>query len=92
MRKHLLMLAATVAATIALSACGTSPRMDRRFGDSVRLTKAQQTLNPDARLNRSPVNGLDAQAAKAAYDNYQRSYATPEASSNGLSIGVGGNR
>lgn len=89
MRTTLLILAIAVAA----SACSTSPRMDREFGSSLRLAKAQQTLNPDAKLNRSPVNGLDAQAAKAAYDSYQRSFAAPDAQSNGFTIGVGnGNR
>jgi alkanesulfonate monooxygenase SsuD/methylene tetrahydromethanopterin reductase-like flavin-dependent oxidoreductase (luciferase family) len=83
-----------LAAALALSACGTSPRMDRQFGNSVRLAKAQQTLNPDARLNRAPVNGLDPQAARAAYDSYQRSYAQPDTQSGGSVIGgVGvGNR
>ena len=90
MRHAILILAAAV----ALSACGTSPRMDRQFGSSVPLARAQQTLNPDARLNRSPVNGLDAQAARAAYDSYQRSFAQPDAQSTGSVIGgVGvGNR
>lgn len=72
-----------------LGACSLTPRVDRQFGDSVRLARAQQTLNPQARYNRDPVSGLDAQAAKSVYDNYQRSYATPEQQQNGFTIGLG---
>jgi hypothetical protein len=83
---RLLMLALTAA---ALGACSLTPRVDRQFGDSVRLARAQQTLNPQARYNRDPVSGLDAQAAKSVYDNYQRSYATPEQQQNSFTIGIG---
>lgn len=73
-----------------LGACANTPRLDRHFGDSLRLTRAQQTLNPDARLNSAPVNGLDGPAARSAYDSYQRSFATPEQPNNGFTIGSGG--
>jgi hypothetical protein len=72
----------------SLGACSMTPRVDRQFGSSVKLALAQQTLNPQARNNRDPVTGLDAQAAKSVYDNYQRSYATPEQQQNSFSIGV----
>lgn len=80
-----LLLPALLAA--GLSACSLTPRVDRQFGDSVRLARAQQTLDPQARYNRRPVTGLDAQAAKSVYDNYQRSYSAPEQQNN-FSIGV----
>jgi predicted component of type VI protein secretion system len=73
---------------VSLGACSLTPRVDQQFGSSVKLALAQQTLNPQARNNRSPVTGLDAQAAKSVYDNYQRSYATPELQQNSFSIGV----
>lgn len=72
----------------SLGACSLAPRLDHSFGSSVRLALAQQTLNPQARDNRAPVNGLDAQAAKSVYDNYQRSYASPEQQQNSFSIGA----
>lgn len=81
-------LLAVIAMAASLGACSLTPRADRDFGNSVRLALAQQTLNPQARDNRSPVNGLDAQAAKSAYDNYQRSYASPEQQQNSFSIGA----
>lgn len=80
-----------LAALLTLTACGTSPRLDQQFGLSVRQLQAQQTLNPHAYANRSPVNGLDAQAA-AAYQNYQQAMSTKEDQSNAFSIGVGKNR
>ncbi|NGZ86502.1 hypothetical protein [Duganella aceris] len=83
---RLLMLCASAA---ALSACSVAPRVERDFGNSLRLAQAQQTLYPEARRNLSPVNGLDAQAAKSAYDNYQKSYAEPDKQGNGFTIGVG---
>jgi hypothetical protein len=81
-------LLAVIAMAASLGACSLTPQVDRNFGSSVRLALAQQTLNPQARDNRSPVNGLDAQAAKSAYDNYQRSYASPEQQQNSFSIGA----
>lgn len=71
-----------------LGACAPTPRLDRQFGDSVRLARAQQTLHPRAGDNGDPVAGLDAQAAMSVHDAYQRSYAAPEQQRNGLIIGV----
>ncbi|SDF93933.1 MULTISPECIES: hypothetical protein [unclassified Duganella] len=81
-----------VAALLTLTACGTTPRLDEQFGSSVRQLHSQQTLDKHAIDNRSPVNGLDAQAAAAAYQNYQQSFSTKEDQSNAFSIGVGKNR
>nr|WP_315260595.1 hypothetical protein [uncultured Duganella sp.] len=81
-----------LAALLTLTACGTSPRLDQQFGHSVRQLQAQQTLDRNAHRNRSPVNGLDAQAAAAAYQNYQQAMSTKEDQSNAFSIGVGKNR
>ncbi|WP_432380567.1 hypothetical protein [Duganella sp. P38] len=78
-----------VIASLLLGACGTSPQLDRQFGDSVRQARAQQTIDPQAGQQRRPVNGLDAQAAAAAYQSYQQSFSTREDSGNAFSIGVG---
>lgn len=86
MRYSLLLLA------MLLTACGTSPRLDRQFGDSLRLMRAQQTINPQAGQDRRPVNGLDAPAAAAAYQNYQQSFINREDQGNGFTIGVGSKR
>lgn len=75
-----------------LTACSTTPTLDREFGNSVRQARAQQTLNPDAGRTPRPVNGLDAAAAAAAYQNYQQSFITRDDQGNGFTIGVGSKR
>ena len=78
---------------VALTGCvSPTPMLDAQFGQSVSLIKAQQTLNPSASRNTNPVNGLDGVAAKSAYDNYQKSFKTPEPPSNAFTIGIGGGR
>jgi hypothetical protein len=54
------------------------------------LLKAQQTLNPQAALNTNPVSGIDGRSAASGYDQYQKSYKTPEPLPNAFTIGVGG--
>jgi hypothetical protein len=80
-----------MAAACALSACANAPNIDRQFGASVRAAVAQQTLDPRAAGDRRPVNGLDAQAAAAAYENYQRSYSSQDQQQqqSGFTIGSG---
>jgi hypothetical protein len=78
-----------MAVLCTLAACGTSPRIDHQFGASVRQAQAQQTLDPQAGENRRPVNGLDAPAAAAAYDNYQRSFSAQGQQQSGFTIGSG---
>ena len=56
------------------------------------MMKAQQTLNPGAALNADPVKGIDGQAAKSAYDEYQKSFKEPVAQPNAFTIGVAGAR
>jgi hypothetical protein len=67
-----------------------TPNLDRHFGESVNLVKAQQTLYPEASRNTDPVKGIDGKAAKSAYDEYQKSYRVPEPQPNAFMIGVGG--
>jgi type IV pilus biogenesis protein CpaD/CtpE len=80
---------APLAPLCALAACAGSPRIDSQFGASMRQALAQQTLDPQAGENRRPVNGLDAPAAAAAYDNYQRSYSSQGQQQSGFTIGAG---
>ena len=62
----------------ALCACrSTTPRLDREFGQAVRLATAQQVLDPAAARNARAPAGIDGQAAKSAYDNYQKSFREP---------------
>lgn len=60
------------------------------LGATVGLTMAQQILDPQAGVGRPGVTGLDGQAAKSAYDAYQKSYRAPQPQPNVFTIGVGG--
>ena len=94
-------LLAAAAAILALQACATtcptfdaciatSPRLDARFGDSVNVAKAQQTLNPDASRNRNVVAGMDGKAAQETVVRYRESFKSPPPPANVFTIGVSG--
>ena len=89
-RPPFLPLLCVLLASFAASGCGTTPRLDRQFGRSVDLLRAQQVINPQAGLNRDPVTGLDGKAAVAGYNAYQKSFSAPVPQSSTLTIGVGG--
>lgn len=85
MKTHILLF---VAATLA--ACTTTPRnLDAQMGDSVRIVRAQQTLNPPASADSRPVTALDGNAADAIVDRYRKSFAAPPPPVNVFNIGVG---
>ena len=91
MNRHLVPTGAAL--LLALAGCASNtPLLDRQFGAAVSLMTAQQTLNPRAALNRDAVLGIDAQAAKSGYDEYQKTYRAPVPQPNALTIGVGGAR
>jgi len=75
---------------LAISGCGTTPRLDRQFGYSVAALRTQQLINPQAADNRDPVNGMDGRAANAAYESYQKSFTAPVPQAAAFTIGVGG--
>jgi hypothetical protein len=92
-------LLSAAAAVLALQACATtcptfeaclakSPRLDARFGDSVNVAKAQQTLNPDASKNRNIVAGIDGKAAQETILRYRESFKSPPPPANVFTIGV----
>ena len=94
MRKnHLLKTSAligVIAILISVTGCASrTPYLDSHFGEAVNMLKAQQVLNPQASNNSDSVKGIDARAAKSAYDAYQKSFSTPEPQSGAFSIGVG---
>ena len=72
--------AATALATglVLLSACApVTPEWDAKFGDTVRMAVAQQTLNPEASRNTEPVNGIDGRPADEAIKRYHKSFQEP---------------
>ena len=47
-----LFLSAALAATLVLSGCSLSPRLDRQFGASVQQALAQQTRSEERRVGK----------------------------------------
>lgn len=52
----------------------TMPEAERNFGKSFEAAKQNQTINPEASKNTSPVIGLDGKAAEAAVGKYEKSF------------------
>ena len=71
-------------AALVLLACGaqgcisTTPHWDSQFGAATRANLAAQTIDPAAGNIRHPAAGLSGPAARAAIDNYERSFAQPD--------------
>lgn len=72
-----------------LAGCSVTPDYDSKFGDAVNAAKAQQTLNPDAPLNRKAAIGLDGKAADVVIDKYHKSFDAPPPASSTFTIGIG---
>ncbi|MCC7681348.1 hypothetical protein [Janthinobacterium sp. FW305-128] len=66
---------------LQLAACAHSssstPQLDPRFGDAVRLAMAQQVRDPASADNRQPADGLDGPSAHAVMQRYRASFAEP---------------
>lgn len=75
-------------AALTLGGCALTPRVDRHFGESVRMASAQQTLNPQAWRNTAPVAGMDGRSAEAVYEQYQKSYSAPQPHGSALTTGT----
>ena len=70
----------TAISLLALGGCAAtaSPDWDARFGDSVRILKAQQLIEPDAPTrNAQAVPPTDGRTAREAMDRHVESYRTP---------------
>jgi hypothetical protein len=62
---------------VTLCACApTTPQLDKQFGDSVRQTRAQQVMNPQAGGD-APVNGVDGAVARESIGRYRSSFREP---------------
>lgn len=81
-----LLLTSTVA---ALAGCApTTPQYDSRFGQSVRMSMAQQVLNPDAASKDVPES-KDGPAARETVVRYRNTFKEPPPPQNVFNIGVG---
>ena len=91
MSKRLFLAVSAVAASamVAGGCAPTTPRLDSRFGESVRTVTAQQILNPDAGAKDVP-EAMDGSAARQAVVGYRASFRDPQSPQNAFTIGIGG--
>ena len=85
-------IAAILIGSVALPLLGgcaisPTPNYDARFGDAVRQSRQQMTLNPDAGATAAPVAGMDGKAAHEAMGRYQDSFKAPPPVVNVINIG-----
>ena len=70
-----------------LSGCvSTTPEYDKRFGDAVRQSRLEMTINPNAGSTADAALGLDGTAAREALVRYQSTFKTPPPVTNVISI------
>lgn len=82
--------AAGAALLLGLAGCmAPAPYIDAHLGEAATDMRNAQIMNPGASKNMAAPNGMDGQAAKAAYDRYQKSFKAPEQNANTFTIGVG---
>jgi hypothetical protein len=78
-----------VALLATLAGCASNtPHLDSQFGLAARSTLNQQIVHPGPPATQT-VSGMDGQAAKSAYDNYQKSFKEPVPQAGALAIGIG---
>jgi hypothetical protein len=74
-----------------LTGCmSTTPEYDKRFGDAVRQSRLQMTINPDAGRTADAALGMDGPSAREALVRYQGSFKTPPPVTNVINIGGSG--
>ncbi len=83
-------LGTALAVVAGLAGCmSTTPVYEQHFGESVRIVRAMQTLNPEAPNNADPGVNVNGRAATAAMDRFNGLYRSAPADANGYTVGVG---
>lgn len=78
----------TLIACASVAGCASTPNLDGRFGDSVNILKAQQTMDPSASSSTEAIQ-VDGLAAKEAIGQYKKAYSHPKQPTNTFSINIG---
>lgn len=86
---RLALLGFSFLAALTMGCAAKAPYLDQKFGETVNIAKAQQTINPDASQDRDPVKGLDGTAANTVVDRYYKSYEEKPKTPTIFNIGVG---
>jgi len=82
---------AAVSLLALLAGCtSTTPEYDKRFGDAVRQSRLQMTINPNAGSTADAALGMDGPSAREALVRYQGSFKTPPPVTNVINIGGSG--
>lgn len=74
---------------VLFAGCSTPTLLDQHWGRSAQTARFNQTLNPDAEQDKTPVTGMDGQSAVNTFNGYRDSFKRQEASS-GYDITVTG--
>lgn len=78
-----------LALMVCLAGCvSNTPQLDRSFGFAAKDTLRLQIVRPTPPGSQT-APALDGQAAKSAYDNYQKSFKDPVPQAGALTVGVG---
>lgn len=92
MKALALLILIPAVASMLLAGCAEVSRVEMDYGTSFKLSKFNQTLNPDAEKNLDPVVGLDGQAADKLMDKYQKEFEKPAPAPPSLMINMGGGK
>ena len=70
-----------------LAGCvSTTPEYDKRFGDAVRQSRLDMTINPDAGSTADAALGMDGISAREGLVRYQNTFKAPPPVTNVISI------
>ena len=78
MQKRLgMFLVSAVLLGVILAGCTTPTRLERDYGTSYQLTRAQQILTPEAEQSLAPQEDLDGGAAQRTLERYRKTFEKP---------------
>jgi hypothetical protein len=89
MKALALLILVPAVASMMLAGCAEVSRVEMDYGTSFKLSKFNQTLNPDAEKNLDPVVGLNGQAANKVMDKYNKEFEKPAQAAPSLMINLG---
>jgi hypothetical protein len=73
--------------SLLVGCASTTPEYDKRFGDAVRQSRLDMTINPNAGSTADAALGMDGLSAREALVRYQDTFKTPPAVTSVNSIG-----
>ena len=73
-RRDLVLFGLVLIFLISLFGCTGVSRLEKDFGNSFKLAKFNQILDPEAEKNLEPVTGFDEKAAQATIEKYRKGF------------------